>query len=106
MIEDECMISSRCMVVERRPGARRARCSASGAILTKTTHVIDVSTGEELPPARCPPGRWRRAARGPRKFAGGEFGMPCLLILQRLTEGERHDKTELNAILRDHGADG
>jgi 2,3,4,5-tetrahydropyridine-2,6-dicarboxylate N-succinyltransferase len=31
--------------------------------------------------------------------------MPCLLVLKRLTEGARHDKSALNAILRDHGVD-
>ena len=41
-----------------------------------------------------------------RQFAGGEFGMPCLLMLRRLPAGRRHDKTELNAILRDHGVSG
>jgi 2,3,4,5-tetrahydropyridine-2-carboxylate N-succinyltransferase len=39
----------------------------------------------------------------PRQFPGGEFGMPCVLVLRRLPEGSRHDKAELNAILRDHG---
>ena len=39
-------------------------------------------------------------------FAGGEFGLPAVLILKRLPEGERHSKAELNAILRDHGVDG
>ena len=32
--------------------------------------------------------------------------MPAVLILKRLPEGERHDKSALNAILRDHGVDG
>jgi 2,3,4,5-tetrahydropyridine-2-carboxylate N-succinyltransferase len=41
----------------------------------------------------------------PRAFPGGEFGLPCLLVLKRLPEGSRHDKLELNAILRDHGVD-
>jgi 2,3,4,5-tetrahydropyridine-2-carboxylate N-succinyltransferase len=40
-----------------------------------------------------------------RKFAGGEFGMPCVLVLKRLPEGGEHDKSALNDILRDHGAD-
>jgi 2,3,4,5-tetrahydropyridine-2-carboxylate N-succinyltransferase len=31
--------------------------------------------------------------------------MPCLLVLKRLPEGSRHDKSKLNAILRDHGMD-
>ena len=31
--------------------------------------------------------------------------MQCVLVLKRLNEGERHSKTELNQILRDHGID-
>jgi len=105
VVEDECMISSRCIVV----GGARVREGAvlgAGAILTKTTHVIDVNTGEELTPGEVP--AWSVCVGGtrPRKFAGGEFGMPCLLMLRRLPGGSRHDKTELNAILRDHGVDG
>jgi 2,3,4,5-tetrahydropyridine-2-carboxylate N-succinyltransferase len=104
VVEDECMIGSRCMVV----GGARVRTGAvlgAGAILTKTTHVIDVSTGEELPPGEAP--AWSVCVGGtrPRKFPGGEFGMPCLLVLRRLPPGHRHDKSELNAILRDHGLD-
>ena len=105
VVEDECMIGSRCMVV----GGARVRAGAvlgAGSILTKTTHVIDVATGEELTPGEAP--AWSVCVGGmrPRTFAGGEYGMPCLLMLRRLPEGSRHDKTELNAILRDHGVDG
>ena len=104
VVEDECMIGSRCMVV----GGARVRTGAvlgAGAILTATTHVIDVETGSELPPGEAP--AWSVCVGGtrPRKFPGGEFGMPCLLVLRRLPPGHRHDKSELNAILRDHGLD-
>ena len=104
VVEDEAMIGSRCMVV----GGARVREGAvlgAGSILTRTTHVIDVETGEELPRGEVP--AWSVCVGGmrPRQFAGGEFGMPCVLMLRRLPEGSRHDKTELNAILRDHGVD-
>jgi 2,3,4,5-tetrahydropyridine-2-carboxylate N-succinyltransferase len=104
VVEDECMIGSRCMVV----GGARVRTGAvlgAGAILTATTHVIDVETGSELPQGEAP--AWSVCVGGtrPRKFPGGEFGMPCLLVLRRLPPGHRHDKSELNAILRDHGLD-
>ena len=104
VVEDECMIGSRCMIV----GGARVRVGATlgaGAILTSTTHVIDVETGAELPPGEAP--AWSVCVGGtrPRKFPGGEFGMPCLLVLRRLPPGHRHDKSELNAILRDHGLD-
>jgi 2,3,4,5-tetrahydropyridine-2,6-dicarboxylate N-succinyltransferase len=29
--------------------------------------------------------------------------MPCVLVIKRLTEGERHDKAQLNEVLRAHG---
>ena len=86
VVEDEAMIGSRCMVV----GGARVRRGATlgaGAILTPTTHVIDVETGAELPRGEAP--AWSVCVGGtrPRKFPGGEFGMPCLLVLKRLPEG-------------------
>jgi 2,3,4,5-tetrahydropyridine-2,6-dicarboxylate N-succinyltransferase len=104
VVEDEAMVGSRCMVVM---GARVRQGAAlgAGAILTPTTHVIDVETGEELPRGEAP--AWSVCVGGtrPRDFPGGTFGMPCLLVLRRLTEGVRHDRSTLNAILRDHGLD-
>jgi 2,3,4,5-tetrahydropyridine-2-carboxylate N-succinyltransferase len=104
VVEDEAMIGSRAMVVG---GARvRQGCMlGAGAILTPTTHVIDTETGAELPRGEAPP--WSVCVGGtrPRAFPGGTFGMPCLLVLKRLPEGVRHDKSALNAILRDHGVD-
>jgi 2,3,4,5-tetrahydropyridine-2-carboxylate N-succinyltransferase len=102
VVEDEAMVGSRCMVV----GGARVRRGATlgaGAILTPTTHVIDVETGAELPRGEAP--AWSVCVSGtrPRKFPGGEFGMPCLLVLKRLPENSRLDKSTLNAILRDHG---
>ncbi len=102
VVEDEAFVGSRCMVVN---GAR-VRTGAvlgAGTILTDSTHVIDVETGEELPPGEVP--AWSVCVGGirPRKFAGGEFGMACVLVLRRLAAGGTHDKTALNDILRDHG---
>jgi 2,3,4,5-tetrahydropyridine-2-carboxylate N-succinyltransferase len=104
VVEDEAMIGSRAMVVE---GAR-VRTGAvlgPGTHLAPTTHVIDVETGDELPRGEAPP--WSVCVGGtrPRTFPGGTFGMPCLLVLKRLTEGARLDKSALNQILRDHGVD-
>ena len=104
VVGDEALVGSRCMVV----GGARVGAGAvlgAGAILTRTTHVIDVETGEELPRGEAPPWSVCVAGTRPRKFPGGEFGMPCLLVLKRLHEGSRHDKAELNEILRDHGVD-
>ena len=98
----EVMISSRCMVVE---GAR-VRTGAvlgAGTILTQSSHVIDVQTGEELPRGEVPACSVAVGGTRPRQFPGGEFGMPCVLVLRRLPEGGVHDKAALNEILRDHG---
>ena len=38
-----------------------------------------------------------------REYPGGEFYLPCVLIIKRMDEGERHDKVALNDLLRDHG---
>jgi len=102
VIEDDAFIGSRCMVVD---GAR-VRAGAvlgAGTILTKTTHVIDVQTGAELPSGEAP--AWSVCVSGTRmrRFDGGEFGLPCVLVLRRLAEGSSLDKTALNNILRDHG---
>ena len=102
VIEDDAFIFSRCMVVE---GAR-VRTGAvlgAGTILSKSTHVIDVQTGEELPRGEVP--AWSVCVGGTRQrtFEGGDFGMPCVLVLRRLDEGTAHDKAALNDILRDHG---
>jgi 2,3,4,5-tetrahydropyridine-2,6-dicarboxylate N-succinyltransferase len=102
VVEDDAFVSSRCMIVE---GAR-VRTGAvlgAGTILTASSHVIDVQTGEELPRGEVP--AWSVAVGGtrPRQFPGGEFGMPCVLVLKRLPEGTSHDKAALNEILRDHG---
>jgi 2,3,4,5-tetrahydropyridine-2,6-dicarboxylate N-succinyltransferase len=102
VIEDDAFLFSRCVVVE---GAR-VRTGAvlgAGTILTKTTHVIDVQSGAELPRGEVP--AWSVCVGGTRarSFPGGEFGMPCVLVLRRLPEGGAHDKAALNEILRDHG---
>ena len=103
IIEDECMIGSRCIVAE---GARvgRGTVLGAGAILTGSIPVIDVETGDEISRGEIP--SWCVAVAGtrPRSFAGGDFGLPAVLVIKRLAEGQRHDKSALNAILRDHGA--
>lgn len=103
IVEDECYIGSRCIVAE---GARvgEGTVLGAGAILTGSIPVIDVETGHEISRGSIPP--WCVAVAGARArdFPGGTFGLPAVLVIKRLTEGERHDKSALNEILRDHGA--
>jgi 2,3,4,5-tetrahydropyridine-2,6-dicarboxylate N-succinyltransferase len=102
VVEDEAFIGSRSMVVDGARVRTGAKLGA-GSILTKTTRVFDVETGDELARGEAP--AWSVCVGGTRtkKFAGGEFGMPCLLVLKRLEEGGRHDKLALNELLREHG---
>jgi 2,3,4,5-tetrahydropyridine-2,6-dicarboxylate N-succinyltransferase len=102
VIEDEAMIGSRSMIVE---GARVGvgAMVGAGTILSRTIPVIDVNTGEEVSRGHIP--AWSVAVGGSRtkEFAGGTFSLPCVLVLKRLEAGRRHDKAQLNEILRDHG---
>jgi 2,3,4,5-tetrahydropyridine-2-carboxylate N-succinyltransferase len=90
------------MVVE---GARVGDGAVLGAgcILSATIPVIDAETGEELSRGVVPPWCVAVSASRPRTYPGGEFGMPCVLVIRRLEPGERHDKSRLNEILRQHG---
>ena len=103
MVGDESLIGSRCIVAE---GARVGEGAVLGAgcILTASVPVIDAETGDELSRGVVPPWCVAVLATRPRSFAGGEFGLPCVLVVRRLEPGERHDKATLNKVLRDHGA--
>ena len=102
VIEDDAFIGSRCMVVE---GARVGRGSILGAgtILNPSIPVIDAATGEEVSRGYVPDYCVAVSASRRREFAGGEFFLPCVLIIRRMSEGERHNKVALNALLREHG---
>ena len=103
VIGDECMIGSRCIVAE---GARvgAGTILGAGCVLTGSIPVYDAETGEEISRGRVPAWSVAVSATRPRSFPGGEFGLPCVLVIKRLEPGERHDKSKLNDILRDHGA--
>lgn len=102
MVEDEAFIGSRSMITQ---GARvgAGAVLGEGVLLNPSIPVIDTDSGEEVARGFVPP--WCVAVAGTRlkDFKGGTFGVAAVLILRRLTEGERHDKTKLNDILREHG---
>jgi 2,3,4,5-tetrahydropyridine-2-carboxylate N-succinyltransferase len=102
MIGDQAMIGSRSMIVE---GARVGEGAfvGAGVILAQSIPVIDAETGEELSRGIVPPWCVAVQASRRREYPGGEFGLACVLIIKRLVEGERHDKAQLNAALREHG---
>ncbi|HUR18047.1 MAG TPA: 2,3,4,5-tetrahydropyridine-2,6-dicarboxylate N-succinyltransferase [Acidimicrobiales bacterium] len=103
MIGDDAFIGSRCMIVEGARVGRGAKVGA-GVILSSSIPVIDVETGEEVGRGTIPDRAVAIAGTRRKQFAGGEYGLPCVLVLKTLAEGEQHDKLKLEALLREHGA--
>ena len=100
IIEDNCFIGSRCIVVE---GVRIEKEAVLGAnvVLTKSTRIIDVSEKEPkeykgIVPARSVviPGSY------PKKFPAGDYYVPCALIIGKRKEST-DSKTSLNDVLRE-----
>ena len=102
MIEDDAFIGSRSMIVEGARVRRGAKLGA-GVILTSSTPVIDVATGEEISRGDVPERAVAVSGTRAKAFPGGDFGLPCVLVLRTLAEGEEHDKLKLNEMLREHG---
>jgi 2,3,4,5-tetrahydropyridine-2-carboxylate N-succinyltransferase len=96
IVEDGAFIGSRCIVVE---GVRIGKAAVLGAnvVLTKSTHIIDVTKEEAVTyrgevPARSVviPGSYTKT------FAAGDYQVPCALII-----GERNEGTDLKTSLND-----
>jgi 2,3,4,5-tetrahydropyridine-2-carboxylate N-succinyltransferase len=102
VVEDDCFIGSRCMIVDGARVRRGAKIGA-GLILTSNTPVIDSNTGEEVARGVIPERAVVVQGTRMKEFPGGTFGLPCALILRTLAVGEEHDKLKLNALLREHG---
>jgi len=101
IIEDNAFIGSRCIVVE---GVRVEKEAVLGAnvVLTSSTKIIDV-TGDKpiemkgIVPSRSVviPGSYTK------KFAAGEYQVPCALIIGKRKEST-NKKTSLNDALREY----
>jgi len=102
VVEDDAFVGSRCMVVDGARVRRGAKLGA-GSILTASTHVFDATTGEEYPRGEIPERAVAVGASRVKSFPGGDFAMPCIVVLRTLDEGQVHDKLALNDILREHG---
>jgi 2,3,4,5-tetrahydropyridine-2-carboxylate N-succinyltransferase len=102
IVGNECLLGSRCMVTQ---GARVGDgvVLGEGCILNPSVPVIDAESGDELSRGVVPSWCVGVGATRPRQYPGGEFGLACILVIKRLAEGERHDKSRLNDLLREHG---
>lgn len=95
VIEDDCFVGSRCIVVEGVRVGKEAVLGA-GVTLTMSTKIIDANTGEELPRGIIPPRSVVIPGNMKKEFAGGEFYVPCALII-----GTRKPSTDLKTSLND-----
>jgi 2,3,4,5-tetrahydropyridine-2-carboxylate N-succinyltransferase len=101
VIEDNCFIGSRCIVVE---GVRVRKEAVLGAnvVLTQSTKIIDVTGSEPLEmrgevPERSVviPGSYTK------EFKAGSYGVSCALIIGKRKEST-NKKTSLNDALREY----
>jgi len=100
IIEDDCFIGSRCVVVEG-VHVRRGAVLGAGVVLTKSTPIVDVR-GEKTAAFRgvIPPNSVVIPGSLPKKFPAGEVHVPCALIIgERNASTDR--KTSLNQVLRE-----
>jgi 2,3,4,5-tetrahydropyridine-2-carboxylate N-succinyltransferase len=102
IIEDGVFVGSRAVIVEGMHVGREAVIGA-GVVLTSSTAIIDVSGPEPVEyRGRVPPRSVVIPGIRPKKFAAGEYGVPCALIIgQRTASTDR--KVSLNQALRDFG---
>lgn len=101
IIEDNAFIGSRCIVVE---GVKIGKEAVLGAnvVLTGSSKIIDV-TGEKPVEYRgyVPPRSVVIPGTIPKKFAAGEYQVPCALIIGQRKEST-DKKTSLNSALREN----
>jgi 2,3,4,5-tetrahydropyridine-2,6-dicarboxylate N-succinyltransferase len=99
IIEDDCMIGSRCVITQ---GVRVGKGSILGelTLLNPGIPVIDAETGEEVSRGDVPPNCVVMRSERRKQFPGGEFFLPCALIVRRLQPGDRE---HVNEILRETG---
>jgi len=101
IIEDNCFVGSRCIVVE---GVRVEKESVLGAnvVLTGSTKIFDVSGDKQVEYKGFIPAR-SVVIPGviPKKFPAGEYHVPCALIIGKRKESTNL-KTSLNDALREY----
>ena len=101
IVEDGAFIGSRCIVVE---GVRVGKEAVLGAnvVLTMSTKIIDVTGDEPIEMKGYVP---ERSVVTPgsytKKFAAGEYNVPCALIIGKRKEST-NKKTSLNDALREY----
>ncbi len=101
IIEDNCFVGSRCIIVE---GVKVEEGAVLGAnvVITGSTKIIDVSGDEPVTyTGRVPSRAVVIPGTIPKKFPAGTYNVPCALIIgQRKKSTDQ--KTSLNDALREY----
>jgi 2,3,4,5-tetrahydropyridine-2,6-dicarboxylate N-succinyltransferase len=101
VIEDDCFIGSRCIVVE---GVRVEKEAVLGAnvVLTASTKIIDVTVDKPVESKGVvPAGSVVIPGSYPKKFKAGDYNVPCALIIGK-RKASTNKKTSLNDALREY----
>ncbi len=101
IIEDDCFIGSRCIVVE---GIHVKQGAVLGAnvVLTASTKIIDVTTSEPIETKGViPENSVVIPGSYTKKFNAGSYNVPCALIIGKRKEST-NKKTSLNDALREY----
>jgi 2,3,4,5-tetrahydropyridine-2-carboxylate N-succinyltransferase len=102
IVEDDAFVGSRAVVVE---GVRveAGAVLGAGVVLTSSTAIVDVRGAKPVEiRGRVPARSVVIPGYRPRKFAAGNFGVPCALIIGERAESTDR-KTSLNQALREFG---
>jgi 2,3,4,5-tetrahydropyridine-2-carboxylate N-succinyltransferase len=100
IVEDDCFIGSRCVVVE---GVHLEEGAVLGAnvVITRSTPIIDVSGPSEVHhKGRVPARSVVIPGTREKRFPAGAYQIPCALIIGQRSESTDR-KTSLNDALRD-----
>lgn len=105
IIEDDCFIGSRCIIVEG-VKVRKEAVIGAGVVLTQSTRIIDVTGAEpvtlrgEVPERSVViPGSYTKS------FAAGDYNVNCALIIGKRKEST-DKKVSLNDALREYDVVG
>lgn len=100
IIEDDCFIGSRCIVVEG-VRVRKGAVLGAGVTLTQSTKIWDVSGSEiKAYTAEVPENAVVIPGMMPKQFPAGQFQVPCALIIGQ-RKASTDTKTSLNDALRE-----
>jgi 2,3,4,5-tetrahydropyridine-2-carboxylate N-succinyltransferase len=102
IVEDGCFVGSRAVIVEGVHVGREAVIGA-GVVLTASTVILDVTGPAPVEvKGAVPPRSIVIPGVRPKRFAAGEYGVPCALVIGKRNEATDR-KVSLNAALRDFG---